>query len=68
MQHNGAARNACLPDNHWRTRQNGDILREIGLDNSAIQALNDRSRAAGCDAIVRYCEEKGISSLEGLLT
>ena len=68
MQHNDAARAAVLPEGaRWSGMQNGDILRMLGLDNRDIQALNDRSQAAGKDALVLYCEEKGIATLEGLL-
>jgi len=67
MQHNGAARNAVLPDNYWRGRQNGDILRELGVSNAEIESLSATARANGEDSLVTYCRVKGLSSLAPLL-
>ena len=69
MQHNDAARAAVLPEGaRWSGMQNGDILRMLGLDNREIESLNQTSRANGEDSLVTYCRQKGIATLEGLLT
>ncbi|MBI5092234.1 MAG: hypothetical protein HZB26_07270 [Candidatus Hydrogenedentes bacterium] len=69
-QYDGPERNACLPhdDKGLPGRSNIDLLRLCGQSAAAIRGIEARASARGMDSLVLFCEERGVTTIDSLLT
>jgi len=67
--HDTEARRAVLPHDSrgLRGRSDVDLMRVCGLSEADMEGVFRRARAAGIDALVQLCNERGVLNIDALL-